>query len=561
MGDQKAKPSNGRLSLRNLGGRARQANSGRQVLPATPAARRYAAEKGVDLQELSEIGKERRITERDIDIYLEKKKIFEKHTQNGRRQEAQETLDQPEEPKLKVAADNGGPQADQSQAAEPESASQPEPEAEAPAEVSAQTELDPQPESVGEAEIEKETEKTEAPASEVKTESEQPEAAEAPSVSETKEKSSGFNLDDFDPNDVTIVSVSPLARELAEEHHVDLSKLTPGSGPNGRIVRYDVRQWLKAHPDETEAASQPVVHKPMAQEKPAPKEEQQAAPAEQVQMQPEPEKLADDADKPKADLTLGHHDPVAAKIYQAIRDNMGDTFTQKTSPQRAKAQDVMASAMAEQESPQDGTSSDLMRREDPADTVAVGPYSLEITVDVTKVHDACRNQSEKDGAELTDYVAAAAARAMSLHPKACGAGTEIVLMTLSEAKGLVCTPGMDADEIVSPKAFAAQRRQVLQEIEMGRLDVSDAGAGLHILSLGQGVGVNYICDKKRAPVLSVGAVRKDVQIGGMHYIASLTLSQKRGAANVAASVAFLNALKTLLENPDALFQMKPKEEK
>lgn len=558
MGDQKAKPSNGRLSLRNLGGRARQANSGRQVLPATPAARRYAAEKGVDLQELSEIGKERRITERDIDIYLEKKKIFEKHTQNGRRQEAQETLDQPEEPKLKAAADNGGPQADQSQAAEPESASQPEPGAEASAEAPPQTEPDIQPESIGETE----TEKTEAPAApEVKTESEQPDAAEAPSVSETKEKSSGFNLDDFDPNDVTIVSVSPLARELAEEHHVDLSKLTPGSGPNGRIVRYDVRQWLKAHPDETEAASQPVVHKPMAQEKPAPKEEQQAAPAEQVQMQPEPEKLADDADKPKADLNLGHHDPVAAKIYQAIRDNMGDTFTQKTPPQRAKAQDVMASAMAEQESPQDGTSSDLMRREDPADTAAVGPYSLDITADVTRVHDACRNQAENGSVELTDYVTAAAARSMSLHPKACGEGSTIVLMTLSESKGLVCTPALDADEGTSPQAISKQRCDAMQKIEEGRLNGSDCDAGLHIMSLGQGVGVNYICDKQKAPILAVGAVRKEMQIGGMHYIAALTLSQKRGAANVAASVAFLNALKTFLENPDALIQLKPKEEK
>ena len=550
MGDQKAKPSNGRLSLRNLGGRARQANSGRQVLPATPAARRYAAEKGVDLQELSEIGKERRITERDIDIYLEKKKIFEKHTQNGRRQEAQETLDQPEEPKLKAAADDGDPQADQSQAAEPESAGQPEPEAEASAEALPKTEPDIQPESVDEAEIEKETEKTEASAApEVKTESEQPEAAETPSVSETKEKSSGFNLDDFDPNDVTIVSVSPLARELAEEHHVDLSKLAPGSGPNGRIVRYDVRQWLKAQPDTAEGAKPP---------------KEDAAPAPEAELQAEPEPAVapkEPQTPPEAPSSLNHPDPVAAKIYRAIRDNMADSFTQKAPPVRAKAADVAASAMAEKTSPQGEALSRLAHREDPDDAVAIGPYALDMTVDVTRIHDACRNQSEKDGAELTDYVAAAAARAMSLHPKACGAGTEIVLMTLSEAKGLVCTPGMDADEIVSPKAFAAQRRQVLQEIEMGRLDVSDAGAGLHILSLGQGVGVNYICDKKRAPVLSVGAVRKDVQIGGMHYIASLTLSQKRGAANVAASVAFLNALKTLLENPDALFQMKPKEEK
>lgn len=518
MGDQKAKSANDRFSLRRLGGRPRPSGTSRQVLPATPAARRYAQEKDVDLQELSEIGMERRITERDIDIYLEKKKIFEKRAQNGRRQDMQETLGQPEEPKLETA--------------EEKPTETDEPAARKPGDTVTEGELEVTAEAApAKAETSPEIASTDHPAD------------------ETQDQSTAFHLDDFDPSGVSVVSVSPLARELAEEHHVDLSKLAPGSGPNGRIVRYDVRQWLKAQPDTAEGAKPP-------------KEDAAPAPEAEPQAEAEPAVAPKESQTPpEAPPSVNHPDPVAAKIYRAIRDNMADSFTQKAPPVRAKAADVAASAMAEKTSPQGEALSRLAHREDPDDAVAIGPYALDMTVDVTRIHDACRNQSEKDGAELTDYVAAAAARAMSLHPKACGAGTEIVLMTLSEAKGLVCTPGMDADAIVSPKAFAAQRRQVLQEIEMGRLDVSDAGVGLHILSLGQGVGVNYICDKQRAPVLSVGAVRKDVQIGGMHYIASLTLSQKRGAANVAASVAFLNALKTLLENPDALFQMKPKEEK
>lgn len=527
MGDQKAKSANDRLSLRRLGGRPRPSGNSKQVLPATPAARRYAQEKGVDLQELSEIGMERRITERDIDIYLEKKKIFEKRAQNGRRQDMQETLDQPEEPKLETAAADTAQPADQPAPDEPAEHT--------PEEAAAEGEPE------GAAEEAQAADETAAPA-----EADEPAGG-------AQDQSTGFHLDDFDPNDVSVVSVSPLARELAEEHHVDLSKLAPGSGPNGRIVRYDVRQWLKTHPDAAEETKPP-------KEDAAVKAETQAE-AEPAAPKEAPQTPSTHGDQPKAPSPLGHHDPVAAKIYQAIRDNMEDSFTQKAPPKRAKASDVAASAMAEQTSPQGEALGRLAHREDPDDAVAIGPYALDMTVDVTKIHDACRNQSEKDGAELTDYVAAAAARALSLHPKACGAGRKIVLMTLSEAKGLVCTPGVDADDIASPTAFAAQRGQALQDIEAGRLDASDDSAGLHILSLGQGVGVNYICDKQKAPVLAVGAVRKDMQIGGMHYIASLTLSQKRGAANVAASVAFLNALKTLLENPDALFQMKPKEEK
>lgn len=554
MAGQKEKTPNARLSLRNLGNRTRQANSGRQVLPATPAARRYAAEKGVDLQELSEIGKDRRITERDIDIYLEKKKIFEKRTQNGRRQEVQETLDQPEEPKLETADDGDGAP-DESAAAKAAPGREPGMEAEAPDD-SRLTPEAAEPETAGE------TPKEAPSAPRAQSAPEQPApASNKESDGEPKKPGSGFDLGDFNPDEVSVVSVSPLARELAEEHHIDLTKLTPGSGPNGRIVRYDVRQWLKAHPDADESAHQPAVHQPSAPKDTAPRAEAKPPQTEPNEMRPKPESAPEAEAAPKAAQPLGYQDPVAAKIYRAIRENMGGTAPKQEAPKRARAEVVAASAMAEGGAAQTEVKADAPRREDPEDAVAIGPYSLNIVVDVTKVHDACRNQSENGGVELTDYVAAAASRLMSLYPKACGGGEKIALMTISERKGLICTPGFAAGDQALPADIAAKRRQMVRDIEEDRTGVSADGAGLHIMSLGQGVGVNYICDKQKAPILAIGVMRKEMQISGMHYITLLTLSQKRGASNVAASVAFLNALKTFLENPDALFQLKPKEEK
>ncbi len=40
------------------------------------------------------------------------------------------------------------------------------------------------------------------------------------------------------------IKVSPLARRIAQEHDIDLSKV-PGSGPNGRIIREDIEAYLK----------------------------------------------------------------------------------------------------------------------------------------------------------------------------------------------------------------------------------------------------------------------------------------------------------------------------
>ncbi|MFO7623332.1 MAG: dihydrolipoamide acetyltransferase family protein [Anaerolineales bacterium] len=57
---------------------------------------------------------------------------------------------------------------------------------------------------------------------------------------------------------------SPVARRMAEEHDLDLSKIE-GSGPSGRIVKKDVEAWL-AKPAKPEA---PAGEEPVAEAKPA----------------------------------------------------------------------------------------------------------------------------------------------------------------------------------------------------------------------------------------------------------------------------------------------------
>jgi pyruvate/2-oxoglutarate dehydrogenase complex dihydrolipoamide acyltransferase (E2) component len=535
MDDRRPKVTSDRLSLRNLGGHVRQNNQGGQVLPATPAARRYAAEKGVDLQELSEIGRERRITEHDIDVFLEKKKIFEKRAQNGRRQEVQETLDQPEEPTLKpeknAAEEEAAPVMEQS--AEPEAAEA----------------ASPQPED------EKKDQKTES------DEAQNPKAQQISALPKTPPKvSEVFHLEDLDSDAEHFLSVTPLARALAEEHHVDLKELAPGSGPNGRIVRYDVRQWLKAHGDEdaNQQAKGPSKAKAVSSEKPAaevPKPEAAQPAPEKPEVKAEP---VQPVQSPKGAGTVTH-DPVAARIFQTIQKNM-TAAPKSEAPERPKREVIEASAKAEQAVPESDRPDPYAKagREDPDDALALGPFSLVVMVDVTRIHDYCWAQVETasgDDVDLVDHIVAAAARSLTLHPKVSTGGTQIALMTLSERRGLICTPGFEMSDRPTPKEVAVKRRTLIQAVEEDKAAVPGEGIGLHVMALGQGIGLNYICDKQRAPILAVGGVRREMQMGGIHYTVPLTLSQKRGTSNVAASVAFLNTLKTFLENPDTLFQM------
>ena len=96
MTDQNQPKGNERLSLRNLGQRKREVHPRENNLRSTPAARRYAREKGIDLSKLDGFFGNRRITEKDIDLYLEKKRIVQKRVHKDQAHEVRESL--PAEP-------------------------------------------------------------------------------------------------------------------------------------------------------------------------------------------------------------------------------------------------------------------------------------------------------------------------------------------------------------------------------------------------------------------------------------------------------------------------------
>jgi len=98
------------------------------------------------------------------------------------------------------------------------------------------------------------------PATETKTETPAAEATSAPATSS---------------DDDSRVKASPLARSMAKESGVDLSKIA-ASGPQGRVVKKDIEDYLKNDVPATPVAVPAAA--PLAPTAPAPKEEAPAKP-------------------------------------------------------------------------------------------------------------------------------------------------------------------------------------------------------------------------------------------------------------------------------------------
>ncbi|HEX6551244.1 MAG TPA: dihydrolipoamide acetyltransferase family protein [Ktedonobacteraceae bacterium] len=99
----------------------------------------------------------------------------------------------------------------------------------------------------------------------------------APAPSTQQEEGAGTPAErpvTADSGDGRVMKASPLARRMAEEHHIDLSQVQ-GTGPGGRIVRDDIEDVL----EQQRAAPAPQPAAP-AQQAPAPAAPPSAVPAE-----------------------------------------------------------------------------------------------------------------------------------------------------------------------------------------------------------------------------------------------------------------------------------------
>lgn len=95
----------------------------------------------------------------------------------------------------------------------------------------------------------------------------QPAGAQPGGVQSTGAKSSGppAQLPQTAPSEAGRVKASPLAKRMAEERGIDLSRI-PGTGPEGRITKEDVEAFLGATPARPPAAP---VSAPSAPDRPA----------------------------------------------------------------------------------------------------------------------------------------------------------------------------------------------------------------------------------------------------------------------------------------------------
>jgi pyruvate dehydrogenase E2 component (dihydrolipoamide acetyltransferase) len=97
-----------------------------------------------------------------------------------------------------------------------------------------------------------------------KEEEPEDEVKKKPSKKEDKAEKDDSAVSDEYPDGV---KATPVARRLAEEHEVDLSKVS-GSGPGGRIRKADVEAYLEAGPAEEEAEEPTAAPTPEAEEVP-----------------------------------------------------------------------------------------------------------------------------------------------------------------------------------------------------------------------------------------------------------------------------------------------------
>jgi pyruvate dehydrogenase E2 component (dihydrolipoamide acetyltransferase) len=87
-------------------------------------------------------------------------------------------------------------------------------------------------------------------------------------IQPAKDQADGTQRDALEPTPGTRIKASPLARKVAAEMGVDLSRLQ-GSGPAGRIVRDDVVAAAQTTPEKKPAAPPPAVTAPKPQPVPA----------------------------------------------------------------------------------------------------------------------------------------------------------------------------------------------------------------------------------------------------------------------------------------------------
>ncbi len=298
---------------------------------------------------------------------------------------------------------------------------------------------------------------------------------------------------------------SPVARHIAAEHGLDLSRIE-GSGPRGRVIRADVEAALAAQSPEADGRAD--------------------AAAPDTEAPPEPPASAGQAAAPTA---------VSADDERVPLSQMRRTIARR---------------MAES-------------------TRTVPHFFLTTTVDATELVALRKQILEQLGEDsprisLNDMLVKGVALAIRKFPDVNVSFAEDSLIrhahvnigiAVATERGLIVPVVRDADQKTLSQ-IARETRDLAERANAGKLQPADYSGGTFTVSNLGMFGVeqfNAVINPPEAGILAVGAVRREpVEHAGEIAVRerlSLTLSVDHRALDGAAGARYLQALKALLEKP------------
>ncbi|WP_040493401.1 dihydrolipoamide acetyltransferase family protein [Ilumatobacter nonamiensis] len=350
------------------------------------------------------------------------------------------------------------------------------------------------------------------------------------------------------------IIASPLAKRVAKERGIDLRNVR-GTGPGGRIVNADL--------DGVEAT--PTLAAPPAAARPAARGGQVAATAAARQL----------ADLLGVDLSAVPADPVDGRVSRDgvarfVRSLIGTSPGTGMPPQAATSVPALAPAMQEPTSVTklSGMRGTIAKRmHESLDQMAQLSLFMDADLDAI-VADRARRKADGAAPSYTDYVIAAAARALRAHPHVNSQITDDGIALLPDVHvgmavaldgGLIVPVIRDtADRDLS--SLAAESSRLAEAARSGSLGLPDLEGGTFSVStLGMfGVdGFTPVINPPNTAILGVGRLRDDLVLdddGNVTSIKRLTLSLTwdHRAFDGAPAAEFCRAIVDLLGDPAAL---------
>jgi pyruvate dehydrogenase E2 component (dihydrolipoamide acetyltransferase) len=346
-------------------------------------------------------------------------------------------------------------------------------------------------------------------------------AATGPNVAATREDGGGNAANGK-------VRASPMARHLASEHGLDLSKVS-GSGPGGRVIRVDIEAALSSG--------------------------QSARPTGQADAGQAPATDGEGAASP------GPHDALSPEAHGALSAEAHDGPGSEADGSPAAGADDERVALSQMRR--------TIARRMAESTSTVPHFFLTTTVDVTelvKLRKQIVEQAADAGIKVTfnDLILKGAALALRKIPDVNVSFDKDSLIrhahvhigvAVATDRGLIVPVLRDADQ-KSLGEINRQTTDLAERARQGKLQPPDYSGGTFTISNLGMFGVeqfNAVINTPEAAILAVGAIaREPAEHDGQIVLRErmkLTLSVDHRALDGATGARYLQALKQLLEKP------------